>query len=95
MKIQFEYHSAEVLAVLDAAAGRAVERWDLWRIVCYFGTSFFMCVQKRVHKKQKSVRTNVPTLFLLVRKMGLEPKLLRFTVEISCTKAITAVFSLY
>ena len=25
MKIQFEDHSAEVLAVLDAAAGRAVE----------------------------------------------------------------------
>ncbi len=51
----------------------------MWRIVCYFGTSFFMCVQKRVHKKQKSVRTNVPTLFLLVRKMGLEPTRHRHT----------------
>ena len=38
-----------------------------------------MCVQKRVHEKQKSVRTNVPTLFLLVRKMGLEPTRHRHT----------------
>ena len=38
-----------------------------------------MCVQKRVHEKQKSARTNVPTLFLLVRKMGLEPTRHRHT----------------
>lgn len=38
-----------------------------------------ICVQKRVHEKQKSVRTNVPTLFLLVRKMGLEPTRHRHT----------------
>ena len=41
-----------------------------------------------------SVSNAIRTL-AMVRKMGLEPKLLRFTVEISCTKAITAVFSLY
>ena len=52
---------------------------DLWRIVCYFGTSFFMCVQKCVHTKQKSAGINVPTLFLLVRKMGLEPTRHRHT----------------
>ena len=38
-----------------------------------------MCVQKRVHEKQKSARTNVPTLFPLVRKMGLEPTRHRHT----------------
>ena len=38
-----------------------------------------MCVQKRVQVKQKSARTNVPTLFLLVRKMGLEPTRHRHT----------------
>ena len=38
-----------------------------------------ICVQKRVHEKQKSARTNVPTLFLLVRKMGLEPTRHRHT----------------
>ena len=38
-----------------------------------------MCVQKCVHTKQKSAGTNVLTLFLLVRKMGLEPTRHRHT----------------
>ena len=38
-----------------------------------------MCVQKRVQVKQKSARINIPTLFYLVRKMGLEPTRHRHT----------------
>jgi coproporphyrinogen III oxidase len=38
-----------------------------------------ICVQKCVHEKQKSAGINVPTLFLLVRKMGLEPTRHRHT----------------
>ena len=38
-----------------------------------------MCVQKCVHTKQKSAGINIPTLFYLVRKMGLEPTRHRHT----------------
>lgn len=58
MKIQFEYHSAEVLAVLDAAAGRAVERCGLvadcllfWHFILHVCSK--ACSQKAKERKNQ------------------------------------------